>query len=67
MSSRLPPHVGKKLTLNGWFAEDGRGNSTKLAPKIITQRVPMLTSPQPIEPAWKPSEPLYKLDFNIFS
>lgn len=62
----LPAHVGRKLALSGWFEEDGRGNTTR-----VYQKPPSVylinnshDRPQPIEPAWKPSEPIYnfKLD-----
>lgn len=58
----LPPHVGRKISFNGWYSEDGKGNSQQMnlshknTPKSYT---PIDSIPSPVEPQWKPSEPQY--------
>lgn len=55
------------MSLVGWYTEDGRGNSTQIFHKVnnTLQYLATCEQPQPIEPAWKPSEPVYS--FKLFS
>lgn len=68
LMSSLPDHVGRKLSLNGWFVEDGKGNKRQeFSPcrPLRNENTPKSTiqPPQPVEPKWKPSEPVYYFPF----